>query len=661
MKKSKNKESPGIDGISAEFLKVFWGKLKILVTNAINACYLKGELSVSLRKSIITCLPKENKDRKFIKNWRPISLLCVIYKLASAALAERLKPVLDIMISQSQSGFIKGRRISESTRLIYDLMYYTEKKQIPGLLMLIDFEKAFDSVSWNFLYKVLEKFGFDEKFISWIKMFNKKINAHIIQCGFLSEPIPIQRGCRQGDPISPYLFLLVAEILSILIDKNPDIKGIQIGRQMIKVTQFADDTTLLLDGSSSSLQATLNVLEIFGTISGLKVNSEKTKLIWIGSKKHSKEKLRSTAQLQWIDTEFSILGITFSTDLHNIPCINYDKALAKAKKVINSWKYRNLTPIGKITVIKTLILSKFVHLFMIIPISNTFLNNIDKILYSFLWAGKPDRVSRKDICKTNLKGGLKMINLCHFEKSLKLSWLKLLTINYSKDWFSVLQATVGDINKLYRVGIKWTLDSKLNPFWSTIFKYAEDFSNKQKFKTNQDILNSCIWYNNAIGTEKIFFPNWFKKGIYYVGDILGENGEFLELQEVNNKYNTNVNFLNFHTIRRILGKFIRQFRNDTDFQFQRPNVPFHMQIFIQSPKCGRTVYQTLNECDEAPSECEQKWCHSLHFDHNMNFWKQIYKIIFQTIFDNNLIWFQYRIVRNLWYTKTLVQNENFKQ
>ena len=107
LKKSKNNKSPGIDGILAEFLKVFWGKLKILVTNAINACYLKGELSVSLRKGIITCLPKENKDRKFIKNWRPISLLCVIYKLASAALAERLKPLLDIMISQSQSGFIK--------------------------------------------------------------------------------------------------------------------------------------------------------------------------------------------------------------------------------------------------------------------------------------------------------------------------------------------------------------------------------------------------------------------------------------------------------------------------------------------------------------------------------------------------------------------------
>ena len=139
-------------------------------------------------------------------------------------------------------------------------MYYTEEKRIPGLLILIDFEKAFDSVSWKFLYKVLESFGFDEKFINWIKWFNNNINAHILQCGFLSNAISIERGCRQGDPIAPYLFLLIAEILSLLIEKNSDIKGIKVGKQTIKVTQFADDTTLLLDGSSSSLQATLNVL-----------------------------------------------------------------------------------------------------------------------------------------------------------------------------------------------------------------------------------------------------------------------------------------------------------------------------------------------------------------------------------------------------------------
>ena len=97
------------------------------MTNAINMCYSKGQLSISLRKSVITCLPKENKDRKFIKKLA-ISLLCVICKLASAAISERLKPFLDILITQSQSGFIQGRPIGESTRLIYDLMYYTEDK-----------------------------------------------------------------------------------------------------------------------------------------------------------------------------------------------------------------------------------------------------------------------------------------------------------------------------------------------------------------------------------------------------------------------------------------------------------------------------------------------------------------------------------------------------
>ena len=127
-------------------------------------------------------------------------------------------------------------------------------------------------------------FGFDNDFINWIKLFNNNVIAYVIQCGFLSDPIPVKRGCRQGDPIAPYLFLLVAEILIRIIKNSSSIKGITIGKHSYKLTQFADDTTIFLDGSTESLQATLNVLETFGSISGLKLNTEKTKLIWIGSK-----------------------------------------------------------------------------------------------------------------------------------------------------------------------------------------------------------------------------------------------------------------------------------------------------------------------------------------------------------------------------------------
>ena len=111
LKKMKNNKSPGINGISADFIKVFWHKLKFFITNAINRCYTKGILTVSMRQSIITCLPKGDKACKLIKNWHPISLLTVVYKMASAVIAERLKPILKNVISTHQSGFISGRSI----------------------------------------------------------------------------------------------------------------------------------------------------------------------------------------------------------------------------------------------------------------------------------------------------------------------------------------------------------------------------------------------------------------------------------------------------------------------------------------------------------------------------------------------------------------------
>ena len=129
----KNNKSPGIDGISADFIKEFWHKLKFFITNAINTCNTKGILTVSMRQSIITCIPKGNKDCKLIKNWRPISLLTVVYKMASAVITERLKPILKSVSSTPQSGFMSGRSISDCTRLIYDLMFYTCKHKIPGL------------------------------------------------------------------------------------------------------------------------------------------------------------------------------------------------------------------------------------------------------------------------------------------------------------------------------------------------------------------------------------------------------------------------------------------------------------------------------------------------------------------------------------------------
>ena len=260
LKAMSNNRSPGSDGFTAEFFKMFWKKMGHFVVRSINYGFSKGELSITQREGIITCIPKDNKPHHFVKNFRPISLLNCSYKIASGVIAARIKSTLHKLIHSDQTGFIAGRYIGENTRLIYDIMQFTEENNIPGLLLSVDFEKAFDSVSWPFIYKVMEFFGFGNSIISWIKTFNNNVKLSVNQCGNLSSFFNIGRGCRQGDPVSTFLFTLCAEILGIMIRNNINISGIIINDKEHKLSQYADDTLFLLDGTSKSLNATLDVL-----------------------------------------------------------------------------------------------------------------------------------------------------------------------------------------------------------------------------------------------------------------------------------------------------------------------------------------------------------------------------------------------------------------
>ena len=201
---------------------------------------------------------------------------------------------------------------------------------------------------------------------------------------------------------------MCGQILSILIQNEKKIKGIKVGNDEYKLTQFADDTTLLMDGSQDSLQTALNILEIFGSMSGLKINTQKTKLIWIGRKKHCKDKLCVNLMLEWGITEFVLLGITFDVKLENMLTKNFNNALQQSKVVLNNWKRRYLTPFGKIAVIKTFIISKFNHLFLSLPNPTyNMIKSLTDLIYDFLWDGKPDKVSRNKFVKNTLREGSK--------------------------------------------------------------------------------------------------------------------------------------------------------------------------------------------------------------------------------------------------------------
>ena len=302
-------------------------------------------------------------------------------------------------------------------------MDYTEKEKIKVLLMLIDFEKALDSISWKYLYNVLKFLGFSPDFIHQVKLLNTNVHTSVIQAGVNSDHIKIECGCKQRDSIASYLYIFCGQVLYYLVYQNIDVKGLQISQEEIKLSQFADDTTLILDGSQRSLEAALNTWN-FGSYSGLKMNTTKTEVIWTGDKKHISKKLPVSHKLERGTDRFNLLGVLFSVNLDEIPALNYSTAFEKAKKIIHNWKRRYLMPFGKTTIIKTFALSQFNYLFASIPSPNEeFIRKLNDLLFSYFWKAKQDKIKRQCVTQEYDNYGLRMVNIRNYINASKLMWL----------------------------------------------------------------------------------------------------------------------------------------------------------------------------------------------------------------------------------------------
>ena len=252
MKNMQTTKSPRNDGLTKAFYEGFWDEMKELLISSATEAKHRGELSISQRQAIIKLIEKKDRDKRYIKNWRSISLLNVDTKIISKALLERLKNVLSSLISMQQTAYIKNRSIEKGGRLIPDIVNICDCNNIGGFLVTIDIEKAFDSLDHKSILAVLKKFGFGKNFVPWVEPLLNNQEFWVINGGITTRYFPLQQGTRQGDPISAYVFILCFfEILFILIKNDPNIKGIENFECCYLYTTYADYTTFFLKDENS--------------------------------------------------------------------------------------------------------------------------------------------------------------------------------------------------------------------------------------------------------------------------------------------------------------------------------------------------------------------------------------------------------------------------
>ena len=273
----------GLDGLPAEFYLKLWHVLGQDLVDVLNFCYVAGSLTLSQRRGIISLSFKKG-DRLDMRKWRPISLLTVDYKLAARAIAGRLLKVIHLVVAEDQTCGVPGRYIGENVAFLCDVVSYAFMFDSPVAILSLDQEKAFDRVDWSFMYATLCRMGFGTSFLQWVNLFYTGVQSSVNVNGYLSPFFSLSRGVRQGCPLSPLLYVLVAEVLACNNRANPRIKGLCLTGQsdaISPISQYADDTSLVVC-SDAAIRACFNVYDVYERGSGSRLNLSKSKGLWLG-------------------------------------------------------------------------------------------------------------------------------------------------------------------------------------------------------------------------------------------------------------------------------------------------------------------------------------------------------------------------------------------
>ncbi|XP_028104944.1 uncharacterized protein LOC114303962 [Camellia sinensis] len=410
----------------------------------------QGKIVSGLNSSFITLIPKREEPCE-LSDFRPISLVNSVYKILAKVLSKRLKRVLPEIISEAQTAFLGGRSILDGVLIANEVVHWWKAAKMRGIILKLDFEKAYDSVNWEFLLSMMRNFGFGEKWLGWIKSCLSSSRVSVLVNGSPTKEFAPQRGLRQGDPLSPLLFNIVAEGLNILIERAKElglVKGASVGPTELKFShlQFADDSIIFCEAVRGELVHIKRILRCFEVLSGLKINFHKSLLCGVGVPDGEVNQFTSIFNCRSQKLPFNYLGLPLGANPNRKS--TWQPVIEKVKKKLANWKRKFLSYAGRLTLIRSVLSCMPIYFLSIFKIPVGVAKQIEKIQTAFLWGKselkrKVHLVKWADLTVDKSQGGLGLRNLREVNACLLLKWWWRFGVEDRAIWKQVVRCKYG--------------------------------------------------------------------------------------------------------------------------------------------------------------------------------------------------------------------------
>lgn len=495
MRSLKGGVAPGGDGLPVEWYKAVWPWASRDIMAVFEEIIKKGLLPETARTGYITLLHKKG-ERAELANWRPITLLCADYKILAKVLAQRLKKVMSTVVHPDQTCGVPGRSSSMNLALIRDAIAWAQQRRLPLALLGLDQEKAFDRVNHRFLLATLQRMGFGEKFLSFIRLLYRGAVSRVGINGHFSRAVAQAGGVRQGCPVSPLLYVLYLEPLLARFRKEHSFLGLHIpGGEGVraKVTAYADDTTLFL-ASEGDFGVVERILAAFTEATGARVNRRKSSVLFVGSWAH---RMDVPGGFSLCPDGLRILGVRFWRERSEVR--NWEEALVRLQAKAARWAARDLSLTGRVVAVNCDLFASLIHLSYVFPVPFWTGRRIERALFSLVWGGKCEWVARGTMYLEVGKGG----------RGVVCAPLKLAAL-YVSHLAGLVRGTEGHLASLFaRFWFGFPLRSVIP--WKGTLPWSAD--RPGHYGRAMDIIKGMPWClrDAVVLDNRLFYRQW-KKG-----------------------------------------------------------------------------------------------------------------------------------------------------